>query len=287
MSQAFNITISVPSGNPDKLRLVEKTNRLSLGLVFHRDELAEVSRSRGELGYTGVYLLLNTSSDALPSLYIGEGENVLKRLKSHHKDSKKDFWEWTVVFVNRDNSLHKGHIQQLEAALVQRAKANKRCEIKNEQDPSNPSLPESMRYEADGLLIDIYQILPLLGISAFETIQRVEKTDSQTLHLRGKNVEASGYVVDGKFVVEAGSQVVETTVPSLGDRTIQRRNMLIDKGVVDASVSPWRFLEDYSFDSPSMASDTILGRSSNGRIEWKTAEGVTLKELQTAEIESG
>ena len=93
MSQPFNITISVPSGNPDKLRIIEKTNRLSQALVFNRSELSELAKTRKELEYTGVYMLVNSSGDSLPEIYVGEGESVLKRLKSHSKDAKKEFWE--------------------------------------------------------------------------------------------------------------------------------------------------------------------------------------------------
>ena len=40
--------------------------------------------------------------------------------------------------------------------------------------------------------------------------------------------------------------------------------------------------EDYVFASPSTAAMVMLGRTSNGRVEWKTAAGQTLKALQTA-----
>ena len=39
-----------------------------------------------------------------------------------------------------------------------------------------------------------------------------------------------------------------------------------------------------AFDSPSTAAGVLLGRSTNGRVDWKDAEGRTLKELQTADI---
>ncbi|MFC1749978.1 GIY-YIG nuclease family protein, partial [Pseudomonadota bacterium] len=180
MSQPFNITLSVPSGNPDKLRLIEKTNRLSLGLVFNRDELPEVASARKELDYTGVYLLVNNANGGLPELYIGEGESVITRLRSHSKDTKKDFWEWVVVFVNRDNSLHKGHIQYVEASLVERAQQTKRCIIKNDVSPNKPSLPEAVIFEAEELLNDIYQIVPLLGISAFEQVSDTDTVESRS-----------------------------------------------------------------------------------------------------------
>ena len=42
------------------------------------------------------------------------------------------------------------------------------------------------------------------------------------------------------------------------------------------------FTQDQVFQSPSTAAGVIQGRSANGRIEWKTAGGKTLKELQEA-----
>jgi hypothetical protein len=48
----------------------------------------------------------------------------------------------------------------------------------------------------------------------------------------------------------------------------------------------YRFTQDYSFSSPSTAAAVVLGRSANGRIEWKDAQGRTLKALQEAEASS-
>ena len=38
--------------------------------------------------------------------------------------------------------------------------------------------------------------------------------------------------------------------------------------------------QDYLFDSPSTAAGVLLGRSANGRIEWKNQLGQTLKSIQ-------
>jgi hypothetical protein len=39
----------------------------------------------------------------------------------------------------------------------------------------------------------------------------------------------------------------------------------------------------HSFSSPSTAAAVVLGRSANGRVEWKAVDGRTLKEIQEAE----
>jgi len=281
MSRPFNITISIPSGNPEKLRLIEKTNRLSLGLIFNRDELAEVARHRKELEFTGIYMLVNTSSDALPEIYVGEGESIISRLKSHSKDPKKDFWEWVVVFVNRDNSLHKGHIQHVEASLVERAKANKRCIIKNDKNPSKPTLAETVLYEAEDFLSDIYQIVPLLGISAFELVPDNTKSDkAEPLYIHTKGIAAEAYTLDGKVVVRKGSQSIKENVPSISNSFSSLRAALVEQGVLIDQGESYTFEQDYTFDSPSTAAATVMGRNANGRTEWKTEGGITLKELQ-------
>lgn len=50
-----------------------------------------------------------------------------------------------------------------------------------------------------------------------------------------------------------------------------------------AGGASYRFSQDYAFSSPSTAAAVLLGRSANGRIEWKDAQGRTLKELQAIE----
>ena len=61
------------------------------------------------------------------------------------------------------------------------------------------------------------------------------------------------------------------------------RQELIANGVMTLEAGLYRFTQDYSFSSPSTAAAVVLGRSANGRIEWKDAQGRTLKEIQAAE----
>jgi hypothetical protein len=41
-----------------------------------------------------------------------------------------------------------------------------------------------------------------------------------------------------------------------------------------------RLVQDYLFASPSLAAGVMLGRPANGRVEWKAADGRTLKDIQ-------
>jgi hypothetical protein len=77
-------------------------------LVAPRSQLDQLSK-REEVRRTGVYLLVGPDPDD-PSralAYIGEGDNVLKRLLRHNENEAKDFWERTVVIVSKDENLTK------------------------------------------------------------------------------------------------------------------------------------------------------------------------------------
>ncbi len=55
-SQGFSVRIFIPSGNPDGLRIIEKSNWIGQGLFFPRALFPE-ARQRDELKRTGVYVL--------------------------------------------------------------------------------------------------------------------------------------------------------------------------------------------------------------------------------------
>jgi len=132
----FFIRVLVPTGDPDGLRIVEKSNWPGVGVVFNRTNYKEVV-SRGEFEKTGVYVLVGISDDSiLPTIYIGEGDPVKNRLNQHY--GKKDFWEWAVFFVAKDDSLNKAHVQYLEAELLRLAREAKQCKLDNGQGPWLP-----------------------------------------------------------------------------------------------------------------------------------------------------
>lgn len=47
----------------------------------------------------------------------------------------------------------------------------------------------------------------------------------------------------------------------------------------------WRRSSVYGFSSPSTAAGVVLGRSANGRAEWKTRDGRMLREVYEAKVE--
>lgn len=284
MPRPFSIRIFVPNGDPDGLRLVEKSNWSGIGVVFNRTSYKQVV-SRPEFNRTGVYILVGTSEDsALPTIYVGEGDPVRDRLNSHY--SKKDFWDWAVFFVTKDSSLNKAHVQRMEWRLIDLAKAAKQSRLDNANMPLPPTLSEPDTADVDSFVLDILSIVPLLGLGVFEKIEARTKPQ-ETLFIESKGIKATGYEDAKGFVVREGSESVTNEAPTIHQYMSTLRNDLLEERVLVEAGDRFRFAQDHVFGSPSTAAGVILGRTANGRVEWKTKDGRTLKDVQTQAAAQG
>ncbi len=288
----------------DGLRRVDKSNWIGKALVFPRALLPQV-KARPELAQTGVYLLLGPRPDGEGDmLYVGEGDPIRPRLESHY--AQKDFWTRAIGFTTTTaGQLNKAHVQFLESRLIARAKAAKRMPLDNANQPAEPSLSEADRADMDVFLGHMLGMLPVLGVHAFEKAQRVPTfttapvlsapivstvvqsaqepappTAPLELTLRAKVYEAIGSDTAQGFVVFSGSTVAAEIGNSLSWSQRKQREDLLKTGVLQSDGAVLRFTQDYVFSSPSTAASLIHGRSANGRIEWKAADGRTLKEIQ-------
>lgn len=273
-----SIRIFLANGEADGVWVVEKSNWTGKALMAPRTRYKEL-RSRPDLDGPGVYLLIGPTESGVPAtrIYIGETDDLPGRLDNHNKN--KDFWNRVIVFTSKDANLNKAHIRHLEARLIALARAAKRAEIENGNVGSMPPLSEPDTAEAEAFLLEMLLIYPVLGVQAF---QKADEQPSRTaeLHLAGKGAAARGTEIPDGFVVFAGSLARHDEVPSIHVYGTQLRTALLDSGRLVADGDHLRLTEDYVFSSPSTAAMVMLGRTANGRIEWKAADGVTLKALQ-------
>ncbi|OPY75364.1 MAG: hypothetical protein A4E65_03594 [Syntrophorhabdus sp. PtaU1.Bin153] len=276
----FSVRIFIPSGNPDGLRIIEKSNWTGQGLVFPRALYAEI-RQRNEISRTGVYILWGPQkSGNLLMIYIGEGDSVLSRLDQHAK--QKDFWTHAVIFTSKDQNLNKAHVQYIEARLVQLAAEAKRAELDNGNVPQPPNLSEADKADAETFLDNILLCLPIIGLNVFEKA-KVLGEKSHDLILKSKGIEARGQDTAEGFVVRTGSLAIKDEAPSIHGFLSGLRRTLLDQGIFANEGTHFRLTQDYTFNSPSTAAGVLLGRSANGRTEWKDEQGRTLKKIQEDE----
>lgn len=282
---AYTVRLFMPHGDPDGLRVIDQPNWSGVGVAFPRGAYKEVSQ-RDEFGRTGVYILVGLGPDgsALPSLYIGQSDRIQTRLDAHHKN--KDFWEWAVFFVSKDNALNVAAAQYIESRLIERASATKRCHLDNGNEPTGPNLSDADAADAESFLRTMLRVLPLLGISAFEQKEAKTAASARTMLFltpKSKSITAKGYAQPGGFIVCAGSQAVIRESDAIHPYMSAHRRDLLAQGVMVADGETYRFTQDFDLDSPSTAAGVLLGRAANGRLEWKDATGKTLKAIQEAE----
>ena len=167
MPEPFTIRIFVPDGDPEGVRLIDRMNWTGVGLVFPRTKWPEV-RQRTEMQRTGVYILVGYKGDDydLPTIYVGQADGVRGRIDSH--SAAKDFWDWAAVFVSNSGGLNRAHVTWLEHTLVKYASKAKRSHLDNGNVPQEPVLSEAEKADIQGFLREILQILPLVGLRAFE-----------------------------------------------------------------------------------------------------------------------
>ena len=282
--RGFSLRLFLPDGTPDGLRVVEKSNWTGRGVVCPRSRFKN-SKSRPEFDRTGVYVLVGPSGESdLPTVYVGEGDPALARLERHFAEN--DFWTSLVLFVSKDENLNKAHVQYLEVRLLALARAANRCVLDNANAPQPPSLSEADTAELEGFLDEMLLIYPLVGLSVFERPQPAA-AGARRYFLRARGIEAEGYEDSSGFVVLDGSQLARDVLPSGHGYLQTLRATLEERGIVAASGDALRMAQDYAFDSPSTAAGVLLGRSANGRIEWRDAEGRTLKDVQSAAVVGG
>ena len=280
------IQIYLPKGDPRGLRVAELTTRI-VRLIEVPRKLLDEFFAMPEAQQVGLYFLVGEESeDEQAQLYIGQTSDLIARLKSHHRE--KDFWTRAFVAVSLTNSLTQTHTLFLEWMAIDVAQKVGRYLLKNGNNGSKPFTPAPLTADCLELHETTGILLATLGQPVFEALTASAATtegisnadeESELYYCKQGDIEAKGrYTAEG-FVVLAQSQARMKLVPSVKGKSLEhlRARLLVD-GVLkeDTDQQCYVFAKDCLFKSPSSAAITVLGRSANGWMEWKTASGQTL-----------
>lgn len=282
--RGISIRMYLADGTADGLRLIEKSNWNGLAVMCARAQYPVV-RTREEFSRPGVYVLISPSPDLAgrQSLYIGQADIARERLDSHLRT--RDAWTHLILFVSRDTTLNKAHVQYLESRLIDMAQAGRRVDLENGNAPRTPFLSEADRSDADAFLDDMLLIYPILGVSAFEPHMALKPPIAASrLRLASNEASATGEDAAEGFTVFAGAIARVQERPSLHPYLHALRQELVETGVLVSGPTGLQLTIDYRFSSPSTAAGVLIGGNTNGRTAWKDAQGRTLKELQEAAL---
>ncbi len=277
MSYGKAIELFLVNGTADSLITAELSNWNGKAIKIPRTEVADCGRE--DIRGAGVYFLICQQDDGTDATYIGEAENVHERLCQHLRDyqsgKEKYYWNTAVVFVGRD--LNKALIRYLENRFVEIAKDCGRFAVLTKNTYKNTVMKESQIASMEEFIDNVKILINTLG---YRILVPVPQANDNTVYLycKGPGASGKGFVSAGGFTVVKGSTVSDHTVPSFETRGKAYFNLR--KALeADGTISERAFTKDYEFSAPSAASAVILGRTSNGNTDWKTADGRTLKEL--------
>lgn len=293
-----SLRLFLVDGSPNGVITAEVVNWTGHALLAPRSKLPEVLK-RGESQKTGVYFLLGdvTEIGGRRPVYIGESDNVGKRISQHAKSDDKDFFERFCLITSKDQNLTKAHSRYLESRLSLIARDSGRANVLNGVEPPSGVLPESDTSDMEYFLEQIRTVLPVLGFDILkdqfpnavkqtdEVSKVIEATEANlALELRKSNegLKARAVEAQGEIVVLEGSQARKNPDYAMNQYQSLRDTLLKDGTLIEKGDSPHlSFSRDVTFASPSAAAATIYGRNANGRTSW-LLEGtkMTLKEHQ-------
>ena len=277
MAYGKSIELFLVNGTADSLITAELSNWNGKAIKVPRTEVSGCNRD--DIKGAGVYFLICQEDDGTDSVYIGEAENVQDRLAQHLRDyqsgKEKYYWNTAVIFVGRD--LNKALIRYLENRFVEIAKECGRYAVLTKNTYKNTVMKESQVASMEEFIDNVKILINTLGYKVLVPVPQAND-DTVYLYCKGSDGSAKGFVSAGGFTVLKGSMVSDHIVPSLetrGKSYFNLRNALVKDGVIVDRT----FTRDYEFNAPSAASAVVMGHTSNGNVDWKTAEGTKLKDL--------
>lgn len=253
-------------------------------------------KARDDLKQSGVYFLFGTSDQTGENVvYIEQagarknGEGILNRLQQHKRNPDKEYWTEAVVFTTSNNSFGPTEISYLENRFCSLATEAKRYIVKNGNDPTSGNITEEKESELEEF-IDYANVMGTFGLKIFEPLTEdktrnepsliISESNELLLHLKRKS-RKSGQVIEANckqtnegFVVLKGSHIETIDSDSIPPGIKERRQKasIDDNGILQ---------EDVLFSSPSYAAAFVIGGHVNGLTAWETAEGKTLKEIES------
>ncbi len=282
MSQGRSIRLFLVDGSPSGLLTAEIMNWTGHALTGPRSRLSELVK-RPECSRTGVYFLVGPDPDntTRPLVYIGESDDVAKRLKQHNQPEGKggkDFWERVCLITSKDQNLTKAHVKYLESQLIALATAAGRSGLRNGTAHDYTVLPEADQADMAFFSEQIRTILPVLGFDFLREAAVKPAAPDQTsqasaspmfeLKLPKYNISARAQEIDGEFIVLAGSQARKKWVGVQGGYNVLFDQLAEDSVLVLDNPERRTFSRNHAFSSPSAAAAVVSGRSANGRISW-------------------
>lgn len=270
MASSKKLEVIYYNGQPDGIRSIRRHLSTMTTYVIPRPLLAEAKKISG-INRPGIYYLINENDEnKIAQIYVGQTRNGISRLDDHNR--QKDFWNKAIMFLSDSKTFSLDIISGLEEYAIVKAHESKRYAVENNVKP---------QYEIDEydlpIIEEIYEeiqfIMATQGYKMSGSARDLNNAD--ILHTTRNGVKAFGVYDGEKFEVLDGSQI-NMDKPTNLERYNRQRTELLEKGSISVVDGRYILHATIEFNTPSGASDFVLGGSTNGWTEWKNGEGKTL-----------
>ena len=273
MAISKKLEIIYHNGQPDGIRSIRRNLSTMTTYVIPRPLLSEAKSISG-IHRPGIYYLINEDDgNKIAQLYIGQTRNGITRLDDHNRS--KDFWNKAIMFLAESKTFTLDMISGLEKFAIIKAQESKRYKVENTVIP---------KYEIDeydlAAVEEIYDEIQFIMATQGYKLNDAKTTlnEAEILHTTRNGIAAFGAYDGEKFEVLEGSQINMEKPAHLPKYNRQREELLSKQSIIK-SESRYILKITLEFNTPSGASDFVLGGSTNGWVEWKNEDGKTLDEL--------
>lgn len=281
MNHGKQLRLFLPDGVATGPRFYELVNWTGQALLMPVSRIKDlVSGDWPEFEGPGVYLVRGQSEEGHPRLYIGESENVAKRVQGHPSGLDFEVSE-ILLFASKDENLTKSHVLWLEIQLIQRAIQAKRISVTNTKQPPLKVLSKAEQATMEEFIEHLELVAQTAGFNHFSAPISLTpiKSSVLTFTMPQKGITARCIRVDEGYLVLEGSQAAGEATPTLSKGYSSHRDELIEKGVLVIDGEHRRFAVDTPFSSPSAAAAIVAGCPASGPIAWKDEQGTKLGDL--------
>ena len=262
------------NGQPDGIRSIRRHLSTMTTYVIPRPLLAEAKKI-SNTNRPGIYYLISENdNNKIAKLYVGQTRNGIIRLDDHNRS--KDFWNKAIMFLADSKTFTLDMISGLEAYAINKATDAKRYKVEN---------TVNSKYEIDEydlpLIEEVYEEIRFIMATQGYKMESSENSinEANTLHTTRNGVKAFGAYDGDHFEVLEGSQIDFSRRVKLEKYNAQREKLLNDGDIIADKNGVYILKVSLEFNTPSGASDFVLGGSTNGWIEWNNREEKTLDEI--------
>lgn len=261
------------NGQPDGIRSIRRHLSTITTYVIPRPLLSEAKKISA-ITRPGIYYLINENDEnKIAQIYIGQTRNGIARLDDHNRS--KDFWNKAIMFLADNKTFSLDMISGLEEYAILKAHESKRYKVENSVSPKY-EIDEYDLPSIEEIYDEIQFIMATLGYKMDDAKQYND--NREIFHTTRNGILAYGVYMGDKFQVLEGSQINLAKSATLEKYNKQRAELQASGDIVMQNGSNILKIT-LEFNTPSGASDFILGGSTNGWVEWKNTNGKTLDEV--------